>query len=110
MAAIADGKWRALGLVGVAELFAMTLWFSGTAVGPELAEPWNLSAAETAWLTNAVQLGFVDGALLSATLTVADVVCPRYLFASFETSGTANPERLAALLSFGTIAVGGVGA
>ncbi|GGM49172.1 hypothetical protein GCM10009006_33090 [Haloarcula argentinensis] len=48
MTGIADGKWRALVLVGVAELFAMTLWFSGTAVGPELADAWNLSTAETA--------------------------------------------------------------
>jgi len=99
VAAIADGKWRALGLVGVAELFAMTLWFSGTAVGPELAEAWNLSAAETAWLTNAVQLGFVAGALLSATLTVADVVRPRYLFAGSALAGAGVTALIASVSS-----------
>jgi MFS family permease len=76
------GRYRALALLAAAELLAMTLWFSASAVGPELAAAWDLSAAETAWLTNAVQLGFVVGAVLSAALTVSDVVAPRYLFAA----------------------------
>jgi MFS family permease len=75
-------KYRILGLLAIAELLAMTLWFSVSAVGPELATAWGLSATETAWLTNAVQLGFVAGALLSALFTVSDVVKPRYLFAA----------------------------
>ena len=105
MATIAHGKWRALVLVGIAELFAMTLWFSGTAVGPELAEAWNLSAAETAWLTNAVQLGFVVGALLSASLTVADVVSPRYLFAGSALVGAAVTALIAGVVSSGLPAI-----
>src|SRR6056297_2689482 len=95
MAGIAGTKWRALVIVGVAELFAMTLWFSGSAVGPELAEMWSLSAAETAWLTNAVQLGFVVGALLSASLTIADVIRPRYLFAGCAFAGAAATALIA---------------
>jgi len=79
--AAVTGRYRVLVVLAVAELLAMTLWFSASAVGPELAAAWNLSGAETAWLTNAVQLGFVVGALLSATLTVSDTVPPRYLFA-----------------------------
>ena len=75
-------KYRVLGLLATAELLAMTLWFSVSAVGPELATLWGLSGAETAWLTNAVQLGFVAGALLSALLAVSDVVQPRYLFSA----------------------------
>ncbi|MDG5775406.1 MFS transporter [Haloarculaceae archaeon H-GB2-1] len=78
---VVRSKWHALVLVGVAELFAMTLWFSASAVGPELADAWGLSAAETAWLTMAVQVGFVVGALLSATFTLADTLQPRYFFA-----------------------------
>ena len=105
MAAIANGKWRALILVGIAELFAMTLWFSGTAVSPELAEMWNLSAAETAWLTNAVQLGFVVGALLSASLTIADVVPPRYLFAGSALTGAAATALIAGFVSSGLPAI-----
>lgn len=105
MVAIANGKWRALILVGISELFAMTLWFSGTAVGPELAEMWHLSAAETAWLTNAVQLGFVVGALLSATLTIADVIRPRYLFAGSALAGAGATALIAGFVSSGLPAI-----
>ncbi|MFD1564617.1 MFS transporter [Haloarchaeobius amylolyticus] len=101
----AGTKWRALILIGVAELFAMTLWFSGTAVGPELADAWNLSAAETAWLTNAVQLGFVVGALLSASLTIADVVRPRYLFAGCAFVGAAATALIAGFVDSGLPAI-----
>jgi MFS family permease len=65
----------------VAELLAMTLWFSASAVGPELAAMWSLSGAQEAWLTNAVQLGFVAGALLSTAFTLSDTILPRRLFA-----------------------------
>jgi len=82
MTSLAGTKWRALAIVGIAELFAMTLWFSGSAVAPELTTAWNLTGTEAAWLTNAVQLGFVVGALASAVLTIADVVRPRDLFAA----------------------------
>ncbi len=77
-----EGRFRALVVLATAELLAMTLWFSASAVGPELATTWDLTGAETAWLTNAVQLGFVVGAVASAALTVSDVVAPRYLFAA----------------------------
>jgi MFS family permease len=89
------GRLRALALLATAELLAMTLWFSASAVGPELAAAWGLSAAETAWLTNAVQLGFVVGAVLSAALTVADVVAPRYLFAASAAVGAAATALIA---------------
>jgi len=82
-------RYRVLFLLAAAELLVMTLWFSASAVGPELARAWALSAAETAWLTNAVQLGFVVGALLSAVLTFADTVTPRYLFAASSAVGVA---------------------
>jgi hypothetical protein len=59
-------RYRVLFLLAVAELLAMTLWFSASAVGPELAAAWGLTAAETAWLTNAVQLGFVWGFVIVA--------------------------------------------
>jgi MFS family permease len=83
----ATGRYRVLVVLALAELLAMTLWFSASAVGPELADAWTLSGAETAWLTNAVQLGFVVGALGSATLTLSDTVPPRYLFAGSAVAG-----------------------
>ncbi|MGM0592658.1 MAG: MFS transporter [Halobacteriota archaeon] len=81
MSHVAPGRWRALALVAVAELFAMSLWFSASAVAPELTADWGLSAAESAWLTTAVQIGFVVGALVSAAFTLSDVIRTRHLFA-----------------------------
>jgi len=74
-------KWRALVLLSVAELFGMALWFSGSAVVPALAREWNLSTGQASWLANAVQLGFVAGTLISATLNLADIITTRHLFA-----------------------------
>ncbi|MDX1621964.1 MAG: MFS transporter [Nitriliruptorales bacterium] len=71
------GQWRALGLLALAMLLAMTTWFSASAVVPQLQDDWNLSATAASLLTIAVQLGFVAGAVTSALLTLADVVPPR---------------------------------
>jgi MFS family permease len=68
---------RALALLAAALVLAMTTWFSATAVVPQLRDEWSLGDNEAAWLTIAVQLGFVAGALLSAALTLPDVVSPR---------------------------------
>jgi MFS family permease len=66
------GKWTNLGLLALAELLAMTLWFSASAVVPQLASEWSLSSGEKAWLTISVQLGFALGALASAMLNLPD--------------------------------------
>ncbi|MHC4514653.1 MAG: MFS transporter [Planctomycetota bacterium] len=67
-------------LLAIAELLAMTLWFSATATLPALQEEWHLGATGSAWLTAAVQLGFVAGALAAAWLNLPDVFSPRRLF------------------------------
>ncbi|HYR29897.1 MAG TPA: MFS transporter [Thermoanaerobaculia bacterium] len=74
-------RFRALTLVAVAELLAMGLWFGVSAVAPAIAREWKLDESSAAWLTLAVQLGFVAGTLLSATLNLPDVIRARYLFA-----------------------------
>ena len=56
-------KRRNLLLVSLAELLAMSLWFSASAVVPQLGIEWALGAAGKAWLTMSVQLGFVVGAV-----------------------------------------------
>lgn len=55
----------------------MTTWFSASAVIPQLRAAWSLSNGAAAWLTIAVQLGFVTGAVLSAALNLADLMSPR---------------------------------
>ena len=70
-----------LARVATAQFLGMTLWFSATAAGPAIATELSLSRAATAWLTMAVQAGFVAGTLLSAVLNLADVLNARRLFA-----------------------------
>src|ERR687889_1944713 len=73
----AAGRWRALLLLAVALVLSMTTWFSASAVVPQLLAEWDLSDSSAAWLTIAVQLGFVCGALVSSILNLSDVVSPR---------------------------------
>lgn len=76
------GKWRTLFLLSLAELLAMSVWFSASAVVPALTEAWDLSDSGQAWLTMSVQIGFVVGALGSSVLTLADRIPSRTFFAS----------------------------
>ena len=67
-------KWRNLTLLAIAELLGMGLWFSASAVVPQLTIEWNLSDSLKSWLTMSVQIGFVTGALASAILNISDRV------------------------------------
>lgn len=73
------GCWRGLAILATAMLLGMTTWFSATAVVPALEAAWSISPGQAAWLTIAVQLGFVIGALGSAILNLADRFSPRRL-------------------------------
>ena len=70
-----------LALVALGQFFGLTLWFSATAAAPRIAAELGLAESSTAWLTIAVQGGFVAGTLISALLNLADVVNARRLFA-----------------------------
>jgi MFS family permease len=74
-------KWRALLVIAFAELLAMGVWFSASAVVPLLTKEWGLGEAGRAWLTISVQLGFVAGGLVSAVLNLADRLPARAFFA-----------------------------
>ncbi|TDQ84576.1 putative MFS family arabinose efflux permease [Dongia mobilis] len=75
-------KWRALSLLLLAEILALSLWFSATAVVPALRREVGLDALVAALFTSAVQAGFVAGTLLSALLGLADRLDPRRFFAA----------------------------
>ena len=75
-------KWRNLGLLMLAELMAMSLWFSASAVVPQLTLEWGLDRGQQAWLTMPVQIGFVVGALASAWLNLADRIPANRLIAA----------------------------
>jgi len=74
-------KWRNIAFLVASQLLAMALWFSASAVVPQLTAEWGLSGAQISWMTMSVQIGFVVGALLSAVLNLADRVDSRHLFA-----------------------------
>ena len=90
-------RWRVLALLGLAELLGMSLWFSASAVTPQLRQIWGLTTAEGAWLTTIVQLGFVCGTALAAVLNLADIIPARWLFSASALFGAAaNAAILAA--------------
>ncbi len=78
---VKEYKWIALIIMSISELMVMSLWFSASAVAPELATIWGISGIGTLIVTLMVQFGFVAGALISASLGLADKINPRKLFA-----------------------------
>ena len=74
-------RWRVLVLVCLGVVLCMTTWFSATAITPALVKLWGMSSSQTSWLTNAVQLGFVFGALASSLVSLPDLVPLRRLMA-----------------------------
>ena len=69
----------------------MSVWFSASAVSPQLRELWGLTAGQAGWLTTAVQVGFVAGTAVAAALNIADLVPARWYFASTSVlAGVAN--------------------
>lgn len=59
-------------------VFSVSTWFSATAVIPQLRNIWGLSPGAAAWLTIAVQIGFVVGAVISSLFNLADLLSSRY--------------------------------
>jgi len=82
-------RTRILLLLSLAELLAMSLWFTGTAVLPELLRRWRGGLGLGSWLTIAVQLGFVAGALLIATFNLSDVFRAPRIFVVCALAGAA---------------------
>jgi MFS family permease len=81
---------RALLVVSAAVLLAGSTWFSGTAAVPALRAAWALGDAQAAWLTVAVQLGFITGTFAYAAFNVADVWNARRVFAASALAGAAS--------------------
>ena len=98
-------RFTALTLVALALLLAMGLWFGVSAVAPQIAREWHLSESTTAWLTLAVQLGFVAGTLFSAVLNLPDVIRARHLSALCALLGAIVNALLAAFVTSVTVAI-----
>lgn len=60
-------------LISLCLIAALSTWFSATVIMSELSLDAALSETEEIWLTNAVQLGFVLGALAIAIFNISDI-------------------------------------
>ncbi len=67
-----SGKTRNMAILALGALLVKCLWFSASAVIPQLVQAWNLNGTESAWMTISVQIGFVAGALISAAGNIPD--------------------------------------
>ncbi len=88
-------RWHVLGLLALAEVLGMSLWFSASAVSGQYRALWQLSASEAGWLTTMVQLGFVVGTASAAVLNLADLLPSRWYFAVSGLLGAAANAALA---------------
>ena len=61
-----------LALISICLIGALGTWFSATVILPELTLRTQLGESQQVWLTNAVQLGFVLGAVLLAFFNISD--------------------------------------
>ena len=66
------GPHRAIGVIVLAQLLAVSLWFSANGAADDLALAWALQPADLGWLTNAVQAGFIAGTLVLSLTGLAD--------------------------------------
>lgn len=73
-------KLPSLLILAFAQILVLSLWFSVTAVAPQIAAEFNLSTFQQGALTSAVIAGFVAGCLISAVLNLADNLEPRKFF------------------------------
>jgi len=104
-------KWRNLLLLMMGEILIFGLWFSASAILPQLTAAWHLSGADQSWMTMSVQVGFVVGALLSALLNLPDrvpasgLIAVSALMAAAANAGIAllsHSTTLTLMLRFGT--------
>ena len=86
-----------LALIAGTQVLALAVWFSASAVLPVLRRDWDLGTAGAVGLTVAVQLGFVVGALASATTGLADRVRPERLLAAGALAAAGCTAAVAAL-------------
>jgi MFS family permease len=84
---VGSERWRQLAVLSVAELLALSLWFSASAVLPALRREWALGDGGSAALTVAVQAGFIVGTLGAAVANLPDVWPARHVMVAGALAG-----------------------
>lgn len=69
-----------LPIIVFSQFCCTSLWFAGNGVMTDLAQTFSLTTAALGHLTSIVQLGFISGTLVFATLALADRISPSKLF------------------------------
>ncbi|MBL4918551.1 MFS transporter [Szabonella alba] len=88
-------RWRMLAILCTGVVAVLATWFSATAILPALIVDWRLSPAQAAWMTNAVQVGFVVGAIGASLINLPDrVAMHRLMTASALLAALANSALL----------------
>ncbi|UOE49246.1 MFS transporter [Mucilaginibacter sp. SMC90] len=71
---------RILPVIVLSQFFCTSLWFAGNAVMGDIARQLQVEPSYLAYLTSAVQLGFITGTLVFAILGIADRFSPVRVF------------------------------
>ncbi|MDN3579423.1 MFS transporter [Mucilaginibacter flavus] len=71
---------RILPVIVLSQFFCTSLWFAGNAMMGDIAQQLHLEPSYLAYLTSAVQLGFITGTLIFAILSIADRFSPSRVF------------------------------
>lgn len=68
-------------VIVTAQLLGTSLWFSANSAADDLMRSWGITVGDIGTLTNAVQLGFIVGTLLSSVTGLADRFAASRIFA-----------------------------
>lgn len=75
-----SAKWTSVTYLAVAQVCALSLWFSATALIPAFKAEFDISDFHASLLSSSVAAGFVLGTLASALLSLADRYPPRVIY------------------------------
>jgi MFS family permease len=101
-----ETKRASVTVLVVTQIAVLSLWFSSAAVLPEMGREAGLPPALLAWLSTAVQIGFVAGALAFAIIGLADRYDPRKVLMISALVGAAANLALLAVPIGGAEAIG----
>ncbi|HEY8928579.1 MAG TPA: MFS transporter [Mucilaginibacter sp.] len=71
---------KILPVIVISQFFCTSLWFAGNAVIADISQQLHLNQSYLAYLTSAVQAGFICGTLIFAILSMADRFSPSRVF------------------------------
>ncbi len=99
------GRLASLAIVLLAQVAAMGVWFSSTTAVALIKRTQAIASGDEAMLTGAVQLGFVIGTVVSATLALPDRYDLRKIFAASALMAAITTGALAVLPPTGPLVI-----